>query len=211
VNGVIILGAGGTGRDLVDWHPDLAAAGRPLRILGFLDDDPAKMGREIGGAKVLGTLADLARFPNEKVIDALGSPASYLRRESLMRGIEEARFVTLVHPLARVSPRATLGVGALIYPFTFIGPDVTIGRHVIALSHVAVNHDSQIGDFSILAAHVAVGGGVTVGRSVYLGMRSALREGVRVGDGAMVGMGAAVTKDVAAGTTVIGVPARPKG
>jgi sugar O-acyltransferase (sialic acid O-acetyltransferase NeuD family) len=210
MNGVIILGAGGTGRDVVDWLPELSAVGRPLTVLGFLDDDPAKQGREIGGVKVLGTLADLARFPHENIVDALGSPASYLRRELLMRAIDDGRVVTVVHPLARVSPGAALGVGALIYPFTFIGPDVTIGRHVTMLSHVSVNHDSTIGDFSILASHVALGGGVRVGRSVYLGMRSAVREGVTVGDGAMIGMGAVVTQDVAPGATMIGVPARPR-
>jgi len=210
MNGVIILGAGGTGRDLVDWLPELSAAGHPLKILGFLDDDPAKRGKEISGVKVLGTLADLARYPNEKVIDALGSPRSYQGRETLMRAIGDERAVTVVHPLAHVSARATLGAGSLVYPFSFIGPDVAIGRHVILLSHVSVNHDTKVGDFSILASHVAIGGSASIGRSVYLGMRSAVCEAVRVGDGAMVGMGAVVTRDVAAGATVVGVPARPK-
>jgi sugar O-acyltransferase (sialic acid O-acetyltransferase NeuD family) len=211
MNGVIILGAGGTGRDLVDWLPELNAAGRPLKVLGFLDDDPAKQGQDVAGMKVLGTLADLARYPQERVVDALGSPRSYLGRETLMRAIGDERMVTVVHPLARVSARATIGAGSLIYPFTFIGPDVTLGRQVIALSHATVNHDSSVGDFSILASHAALGGGVRVGRSVYLGMRSAVREGVQVGDGAMVGMGAVVTRDVAPGVTVLGVPARPRG
>lgn len=210
MNGVIVLGAGGTGRDLVDWLPELSAAGRPLKILGFLDDDPAKLGKEIAGVKVLGALADLARYPRERVVDALGSPGSYQRREGLMRGIGDERIVTVVHPLAHVSERATLGAGSLVYPFAFVGPDVTIGRHVILLSHVSVNHDAKVGDFSILASHAALGGAVTVGRAAYLGMRSAVREGVRVGDGAMVGMGAVVTRDVAPGATVVGVPARPR-
>ncbi|HTK56206.1 MAG TPA: hypothetical protein VL295_05235, partial [Gemmatimonadales bacterium] len=161
MHGVIILGAGGTGRDLIDWLPELEAAGRPLKVLGFLDDAPTKQGREIAGIKVLGTLADLARYPNERVVDALGSPRSYQGREARMRAIGDERVVSVIHPLARVSPRATVGAGSLIYPFTFIGPDVSVGRHVIALSHVCVNHDSQVGDFSILASHVAVAGGVT--------------------------------------------------
>ena len=54
---VLILGAGGTGRDIVDWLPELAAAGRPLDIAGFLDDDPRKKGATIAGLPVLGTLA----------------------------------------------------------------------------------------------------------------------------------------------------------
>ena len=50
---------------------------------------------------------------------------------------------------------------------------------------------------------------VTIGRSVWIGGGAILVGGVTVGDGAIIGAGAVVTKDVAAGTTVVGNPARP--
>ena len=211
MSGTLILGAGGTGRDIVDWLPELHAAGRPLEIVGFLDDDPAKQGTSVAGRPVLGTLSDLPRFGDVTLVDALGSPRTYRQRVERLAGIRDERFTTLVHPLARVSPGTILGVGTLIYPFVFVGPGVTLGRHVTVLSHTALNHDVVIGDFSILASQVAVGGGVRIGTSCYVGMRAALREGISIGSGAMIGMGAVATADVAAGTTVIGVPARPSG
>jgi acetyltransferase-like isoleucine patch superfamily enzyme len=49
---------------------------------------------------------------------------------------------------------------------------------------------------------------VTVGDDVWIGACASILPGVRVGDGATVGAGAVVTRDVAAASTVVGVPAR---
>jgi sugar O-acyltransferase (sialic acid O-acetyltransferase NeuD family) len=207
---VLIVGAGGTGRDVVDWLPELAAAGRGLDVIGFLDDDPKKQGTKVAGIPVVGTIADLSRFPDAKAVDALGSPRTFRERSARWAGIDDERCLTVIHPLARVSRSASVGPGSLLYPFTFVGPDVVIGRHVTVLSHGAINHDARIGEFAILASHAALGGNVAVGAGSYVGMRATVREGMTVGAGAMVGMGAVVTASVAPGTTVVGVPARAR-
>jgi acetyltransferase-like isoleucine patch superfamily enzyme len=55
---------------------------------------------------------------------------------------------------------------------------------------------------------------VHIGDHTYIGSGAIIRHGqpgqpIRIGAGAVVGMGAVVTRDVAAGTTVVGNPARP--
>jgi serine acetyltransferase len=55
-----------------------------------------------------------------------------------------------------------------------------------------------------------VSGGVTGGHRVLVGSGAVVREGVRLGDEVRIGAGAAVVGDVAAGLTVVGVPARPR-
>lgn len=208
---LLILGAGGTARDVLDWLPALTSAGREYRCLGLLDDDPAKLGTDVGGVTVLGALPDAGRWADAVIVDALGGPRSYRRRAEMIgrTGLARSRFVTLVHPTAVVSPHADIGVGGLIYPFSMIGPGVRLGDHVTVLSHGSINHEASIGDGSILAAHVVLAGGVTVEDHCYLGAGARIRQGVRVGTGAMVGMGAVVLHDVAPGTTVAGNPARP--
>jgi exopolysaccharide biosynthesis polyprenyl glycosylphosphotransferase len=59
----LILGAGSTGiRALqrLEDHPEVG-----YRVVGFLDDDPEKAGREFGGIRVLGPLEELARITGE--------------------------------------------------------------------------------------------------------------------------------------------------
>jgi|AGTN01.1.fsa_nt_gi Acetyltransferase (isoleucine patch superfamily) len=52
-------------------------------------------------------------------------------------------------------------------------------------------------------------GEITIKRGAYIGMGAMILPGVTIGEKAIVGAGAVVTKDVAPGTVVVGVPARP--
>lgn len=52
---------------------------------------------------------------------------------------------------------------------------------------------------------------VTIGNGVHIGMGVRIMPGVTIGDDAIIGAGSVVTRDVAAGATVVGVPARPVG
>lgn len=52
---------------------------------------------------------------------------------------------------------------------------------------------------------------VTIGDNVWIGGGAIILGGITIGDNAIVGAGAVVTRDVAAGSTVVGNPARPVG
>ena len=49
----------------------------------------------------------------------------------------------------------------------------------------------------------------TIGDRVFIGANAVIQMGVTIGDGAVIGAGAVVTTDVAPGSVVGGVPARP--
>ena len=51
---------------------------------------------------------------------------------------------------------------------------------------------------------------ISIGANVWIGGGALLLPGVTVGDDAVIGAGAVVTRDVAAGSTVVGNPARPR-
>jgi acetyltransferase-like isoleucine patch superfamily enzyme len=53
-------------------------------------------------------------------------------------------------------------------------------------------------------------GRVTIGEGAHIGAGAVVLAGLRVGAFAVVGAGAVVTRDVAAGATVMGVPARAR-
>ncbi len=94
---VIVLGAGGAGASLAR---ELSRSGE-WRLVGLLDDEPAKHGREVYGYKVLGPISELARWTDttktEYVIIAMPSAS-----------VEEQRRV------ATLCVRA--GVKALVLP-----------------------------------------------------------------------------------------------
>jgi sugar O-acyltransferase (sialic acid O-acetyltransferase NeuD family) len=207
---VLILGASGTARDLLSWIPACAAAGRGWRCLGLLDDDPALHGTTVDGVPVLGPLVTAAGRSDVRLVDALGGPRSFRRREEILRaaGLDPRGFATIVHPSAVVAPDAVIGPGCLVYPFAFVGPGVRLGAHVTMLSHVAVNHDAIVGDFTILASHAAIAGRAELGAACYVGMGARIIQDGRVGAGAMVGMGSVVIRPVPPGATVAGNPAR---
>jgi FlaA1/EpsC-like NDP-sugar epimerase len=80
---VVILGAGDAAADLLK---NLARAG-DWRVLGLLDDNPAKRGRQIQGVNVLGALEELVdlapRLGVERAIIAMPSASHQSRRRAL--------------------------------------------------------------------------------------------------------------------------------
>jgi FlaA1/EpsC-like NDP-sugar epimerase len=79
---VLVLGAGEAAEKLID---DLARS-QEWRIVGLLDDDPAKQGRDIHGIRVLGALDALPRFAHragaEHAIIAMPSVSHAIRRRA---------------------------------------------------------------------------------------------------------------------------------
>lgn len=86
-----------------------------------------------------------------------------------------------------------------------IGSDCVLASGVYVTDH---DHGVPAPGQSILDAPL-VTAPTRIGDRVWIGERAMVLKGVTVGDGSVVGAGAVVTKDVAPGTTVVGVPARP--
>lgn len=100
-----------------------------------------------------------------------------------------------------------------------IHPAATIGRRVV-IDHgsgIVVGETARIGNDCLLYQGVTLGmtGHVTgqrhpqVGNNVTIGAGSIVLGNIHLGDGSSVGAGAVVVRDVAPGTTVVGIPAKP--
>lgn len=205
---VAIFGAGGFGREvapLVD-----RSGGPPV----FVSDEPEHQGMRVNDLDVIG-FEDLCG-PNERdraVIIAVADGAG--RRRIAERCAEHGLRLGSVRAATHVSyDDVQLGEGAVLCEHSVITSNVRIGRcfHANLFSYVA--HDCVIGDFVTFAPRVSCNGRVEIEDDVYVGTGALLRPGtgdqpLRIGRGAVVGMGAVVTHDVAAGTVVVGNPARP--
>jgi sugar O-acyltransferase (sialic acid O-acetyltransferase NeuD family) len=206
---LVIIGAGGSSRDIIELVEDINGTRPSWTIRGVLDDDPAQHGAEICGVPVIGPIADAAAMDAALVIGIASSRNRRVKAAIAQRlGVEPARYATLIHPTASVSTRAAVGAGCVLLQHVVVGPQVTIGRHVLVCAGGTIGHDAVIGDHVSMAPHVAVSGGVRIASSVYLGSGARLREGITIGESSLVGIGAVVLKDVEPGRTVFGNPAR---
>jgi sugar O-acyltransferase (sialic acid O-acetyltransferase NeuD family) len=209
---VIVLGAGGNCRDIVDAMIDAnrAAASPVFEPLGYLDDDPAKAGTTVGGVPVLGPLASWTEHPEASFVNGLNGVELTKRKAQILGdlGIPDDRWTNVVHPSAVVSTMAQLGTDVVLLANVTVNSDVRIGDHVMVLPNSVISHDAVIDDYCYLTPGVLVTGYVRLGAGAYLGAGAAIRHRVSVGAGAVVGMGSVVLDDVPAGVTVAGNPAR---
>ncbi|MBP7114656.1 MAG: acyltransferase [Candidatus Peribacteraceae bacterium] len=86
-----------------------------------------------------------------------------------------------------------------------LGNYVTIAERVSILTHTSVGFK----DHPLHAKIPATMAGVTLGSGAFIGLGATIMPGVTIGENAIVGACSLVRDNVAAGTTVVGVPARP--
>jgi sugar O-acyltransferase (sialic acid O-acetyltransferase NeuD family) len=207
---LVIVGAGGFGRETVEAVRALNAAGARWRLAGYLDDDPARHGKVIDGVPVLGGTGELAQMPGVSVVVCTGRPDNFTSRPRIVEalGLPPERYATIIHPSASVSVTSQVGPGSVLLAQTVLTAAVTVGSHVAIMPHVILTHDDVVDDFATMASAVCLGGSVHVGRCAYVGAGALVREQRSIGSFALVGMGAVVTRDIPPREVWAGVPAR---
>jgi sugar O-acyltransferase (sialic acid O-acetyltransferase NeuD family) len=207
---LVILGAGGFGRETAQAVHAIDESGGTWRLLGFLDDDSARHGSSVDGAVIIGGRDQIRRHPGVSVVVCTGRPDDYVSRPRIVGelALPTERYATIVHPTAAVSASSSIGPGSVLLSHVALTAAVRVGAHVAIMPQVVLTHDDVVQDFATLASGVRLGGSVHVGRAAYIGAGALVREGCSVGTGALVGMGAVVTRNVPAYEVWAGVPAR---
>ena len=82
---IMVVGAGGFGREAVWTLERINAAAPTWRVIGFADDDPAKAHGSLEGYPLLGSVAQASRdYPGAHVLIAVGDNAT---REKIYRSL----------------------------------------------------------------------------------------------------------------------------
>jgi len=208
MNRLMIIGAGGFGREVLAWARSHTDYGRRWVIGGFLDDNTQAVESFNLGIPVISCPSGYEPKPKDLFICAIGSPRERQEAHKTIAA-RGGHFICLVHPTAIVSERARLATGIVVCPFALISADAELHEGSVIYYHSTVDHDAVVGSFSQVSAHCDITGGATLGTRVFMGSHASVLPGVRVGDGAVIGAGAVVVDDVPPNITVVGVPARP--
>jgi sugar O-acyltransferase (sialic acid O-acetyltransferase NeuD family) len=206
---VVILGAGGFGRGILDVIDALNRQRPRYRVLGFLDPDADALPASTRpGGRVIGDDADLAGLDARYVI-SVAAPTSRraLHHAALQAG--KCAIDALVHPTCSMGGDVRLRPGAVLTGGVRVASNVVVGRHAHVNFNSTIGHDAVLGDFVTVFPQVAISGYATLEDGVTMGTGSAVIPRVRIGRGATVGAGAVVVRDVPPNVTVVGVPARP--
>jgi len=203
---LVIIGAGGFGRQIAAVVADMNARSPKWDFAGFVDDEAE--GTTVEGYPIMGPVEWLfERTEKPYVLCAIGDPRIRKRivAECGKRGV---RFATIVHPSVVMSRFVWVGEGTMIMPGTVITTNVRIGKHCLINSGCRIGHDTVIEDYSSCMPATAVAGDVVLSEGCYLGIGSCVVNKANVGAWSVIGAGAAVVDDIPPGVVAVGIPAK---
>jgi sugar O-acyltransferase (sialic acid O-acetyltransferase NeuD family) len=209
---VVIIGAGGHGSEVRSYLCDLINAGRPLRLVGFIDDrlpvGPLLGSEILGGLSALGQIAK--KHDTLNYITAFGDNPT---RREIVEKLEALRISalrpwTLRHPTAHIGYDVEIGDGTLLAPGVIVTTCVRVGRHCVLNINASVSHDCMIGDFVNINPGATLCGNVAVGDGAFIGAGSTIKEKISIGKNTIIGAGSVVLRDLPSDVTAVGVPAK---
>lgn len=209
---IVVVGAGGFGREALDVIEAVIADGADYRILGVIDAAPRDIDLErlaARGVAYLGTeelwLPEAAA--GTRFIIAIGN--SIVRERITVRMLEAGmRPVTVIHPKAAIGSAAAVGEGVVVCSGVQVSTNVELGDHVHLNPGCIIGHDSVLDPYVSVNPGAIVSGNVHVMTRSLLGAGSIVLQGLTVGADATIGAGACVTKDVEPERVMVGIPAR---
>lgn len=206
---VVIVGAGGFGREVKMLLDQINQTETKYEFLGFYDDGFLK-GTCINDNEVIGSLEDLITIDYKiSVIVAIGSPD--VKRKIVEKLINpNINFPTLIHPSVIIGAEfVTIGKGCIICAGNIITCNISIKDFVILNLQCTVGHDTIINSFASFMPSVNISGEVVIHEEVYVGTGAKIINQLEIGFQTIVGAGAVVSKTLPAKCTAVGIPAKP--
>ena len=206
---LVLIGAGGFGREVAQMIVQLNFSGRKYELLGFLDDGKQfNSDSLIDGYPWLGDSSWILEHKNDIVCNCtIGNPSLRARIQRKLMG-QGVQFETIIAATAGIAAYTEIGVGCVIGWSVGISVNCKIGNGVLLNDGVRIGHDAVIGDYTTIMSNTGISGNCVIGEEVDIGGHAFIVPRKKIGNRAKIAAGSIVFSNVRAGTTVLGNPAK---
>lgn len=203
---IVVIGAGGFGREVAWLIADLNKRTPLWDFLGFLDDK--SVGNTVEGYPIIGNINSLYKMnPQPSAVIAIADAKIRLKLSSDLRR-EGVNLATLIHPSVVMSDYVTIGSGSVICAGTIMTTNIHLGISCIVNLGCFMGHDTVLGDCVSMMPATNLAGEVNVGTGSYFGLNACVTNRTSVGEWCIIGAGAAVVDDIPPYSLAVGVPAK---
>ena len=205
---LVIYGASGLGKEVIDMVEDINAEEHLWKILGFIDKNYRNMDKVLG-YEIIGDINWILEKETElAVIIAIANPNIRKNIVDAIKPKKNIKFPNIVSKNSIVSKYTTIGEGCIIANGASISTEVTLKNFVLVNTSTTIGHDCNIDDYVTINPGSNISGNVTISERSFIGTGSKIIEKKTIGVNTIVGAGAVVINDIPDNVTCVGVPAK---
>ena len=203
---IIIVGAGGFGREVYLWAKDSFSKDQ-YRIKGFLDDNPKILNNYNMDVDIIGNLDNYEVENQDRFLFAI-SDIDIKKLLIVKLKKKGAKFLTLIHPTSIVANTVKIGQGVIICPFVIVTDHAQLGDFVMMNIYSSCGHDVKVGNYCILSPYATLNGFVVLENEVFLGTHTTVIPYKKIGHKSKISANSVVMRDVPPNKIVFGVPGK---
>ncbi|MEG2020156.1 MAG: sugar O-acyltransferase [Oscillospiraceae bacterium] len=203
---IIIAGAGGCGREILQWILDINEVNPTWNIRGFIADDIETAFENIScDTPILDTIINYTPLEDDWFICAIGSPAG---KDLVVNKLRKkgAKFASIIHPKAVIANDCEIGEGFIAYPYSVVCSGAKLGSFVTLLSS-SVGSCAQIGDYSSISSYCHVLDGAYLGSHTQLSSHVIVDKNIVLGENVFAGAASVILSNAPDNSRLYGNPA----
>ena len=202
---VVIVGAGGFGREVTWLIEDNNSENQEWNILGYISNEDQPYLKY----PVLGDDNWILNYDKElNVVCCIGNADLREKIITKYQQNKNIKFPSIISRHAIVGSNVRIGNGVIICAGTILTVNVKVSDFSIINLDCTLGHEAVLGEFVTVYPSVNISGGVTIGNNCELGTGSTIIQGISIGNHTIIGSSSAVVRDIPSWSTAVGVPSK---
>lgn len=207
---IVVIGSGGFSKQVIEIIEKINMINLEYKILGLIDDDKKRNGKNVLGYEVIGDTSYVNRISQHKEIYGVIAIGDGGVRKQISDKLKYIYWENLIHPNSVVSQYGEIGEGNIICAGAVVNPDFYIGNHSHINIGTTLGHDVSLFDYVTVMPGARISGNVNLKSNSIVGTGSTIIQGLIIEENVVIGAGAVVTKNTESNCLYVGLPAKKK-